>query len=90
MPKDNHSKKSPKSKSSSEDQTPKVEAKLVIEAVKPPEVKKPDKFVTLLKGTQFTDRDSGDIYLLQKLTPVKEITTWVRTQERFGLFSIIE
>lgn len=50
----------------------------------------PKKMVKLLKGTQFTDRDSGDLYLVGKYTPVKEITNWVRIQAAEGLFEIVE
>ena len=84
----------PKKKSSNKTPTEKADDKAgVEESVKSAEdsgSKKPTKFVKLLRGTQFTDRDSGDIYIKDKLTPVNKITTWVRIQEKHGLFEIVE
>ena len=77
---------SPAVKAAAEDSTPEV-----VETPKAPaKASKPDKFVKLLKGTQFTDRDTGDIYILDRLTPVAEISNWVRMQAERGLFEIVE
>lgn len=83
-------KTSSKNKSSTEKAADKAGVKEEVKSAKDSGIKKPTNFVKLLRGTQFTDRDSGDIYILDKLTPVKEITTWVRIQEKFGLFEIVE
>lgn len=50
----------------------------------------PTKMVKLLKGTQFSDRDSGDLYLVGQWTPVKKITNWVRIQAKHGMFEVKE
>ena len=84
------SKKKSSNKTPTEKSADKAGVEEAVQSAKDSGSTKPTKFVKLLKGTQFTDRDSGDIYFLDKLTPVKEITKWVRIQEKHGLFEIVE